>query len=275
MTRLVPQRFGPSWRSAIGLIQHPSEPAAQRNAFLLARPMGLAATRSASMYRVLADRLARTGASVMRFDYHGTGDSPGEEGDQSLADWSRDVEEAQACLIDAAHPHHIDWFGMGLGATLMLQAALRVPSPPRRLVLWEPLDDGESHLQALLLAHRREMAMQLAQPWHDLLAQGLVQEPRVPGSVLGFHIGAQLTNDLQNLPALTHWLSLATTRGMDITVCAMEDSLQRWSHNLPASVRERLHWVPLQTATNWMSSEAMGAAVVPPEIHRILEILTR
>lgn len=278
MTTLVPRRFGPTWRSAVGLIQHPAEVNAPRGAFLLARPMGLAATRSASMYRVLADRLCRAGASVMRFDYHGTGDSPGEEADQSVSDWARDIEEAQACLLDAclpASPAHIDWFGMGLGANLMLQAALRVPHAPRRLVLWEPIADGAEHLGALLNAHRQELAMQLDQAWPDLIAQGLVQEPRLPGSVLGFHIGPQLANDLQTLPALPHWLPLAVERGIDITLCAPEAASHTWSQSLPASVRNRLHWVPLQTATNWMSSEAMGAAVVPPELNRILEALTR
>lgn len=278
MTTLVPRRFGPAWRSAVGLIQHPSDASASRGAFLLARPMGLAATRSASMYRVLADRLARTGASVMRFDYHGSGDSPGEEADQSVSDWARDIEEAQACLQHAclpATPTHIDWFGMGLGANLMLQAALRMPRAPRRLVLWEPIADGAEHLRTLLEAHRQEMALQLDQPWPELLAQGLVQEPRLPGSVLGFHIGAQLTNDLQTLPTLTHWLPLAVEQGIDITLCAPEAALQAWSQGLPAQVSERLHWVPLQSTTNWLSSEAMGAAVVPPELNRILEALTR
>lgn len=278
MTTLVPRRFGPAWRSAVGLIQHPGDNSAPRGAFLLARPMGLAATRSGSMYRVLADRLARTGASVMRFDYHGTGDSPGEEADQSLADWARDIEEAQTCLLDAcspATPTHIDWFGMGLGANLMLQAALRVHQAPRRLVLWEPIADGAEHLRSLLEAHRREMAMQLDQPWPDLIAQRMVLEPSLPGSVLGFHVGPQLTNDLQTLPSLTHWLPLAIERGIDITLCAPEAASQAWSQGLPAAVRDRLHWVPLQTTTNWMSNEAMGAAVVPPELNRILEALTR
>ena len=278
MTTLVPRRFGPTWRSAVGLIQHPSETSAPRGAFLLARPMGLAATRSASMYRVLADRLARTGASVMRFDYHGTGDSPGEEADQSIADWARDIEEAQASLLQAclpATPTHVDWFGMGLGANLMLQAALRVPQAPRRLVLWEPIADGAAHLRALLDAHRQEMALQLDQSWPELIAQGLVQEPRLPGSVLGFHVGPQLTNDLQTLPALTHWLPLAIEQGIDVTLCTPEATSQALSQGLPAAVRDRLHWVPLQTPTNWMSSEAMGAAVVPPELNRILEALTR
>lgn len=278
MTTLVPRRFGPTWRSAVGLIQHPSESDSPRGAFLLARPMGLAATRSASMYRVLADRLARSGASVMRFDYHGTGDSPGEEADQSVADWARDIEEAHACLLHNClppTPTHVDWFGMGLGANLMLQAALRVPQAPRRLVLWEPIVDGAEYLRAMLDAHRREMALQLDQSWQELIEQGLVQEPRLPGSVLGFHVGPQLSNDLQTLPALTHWLPLAIERGVDITLCAPEHAAQTWSQQLPAPLRDRLRWVPLQSATNWMSSEAMGAAVVPPELNRILEALTR
>ena len=278
MTTLVPRRFGPTWRTAVGLIQHLGDGSAPQGAFLLARPMGLAATRSASMYRVLADRLARSGASVMRFDYHGTGDSPGEEADQSVSDWARDIEEAHACLLHAClplTPTHVDWFGMGLGANLMLQAALRVPQAPRRLVLWEPIVDGAEHLRAMLDAHRREMALQLDQSWHELIEQGLVQEPRLPGSVLGFHVGPQLSNDLQTLPALTHWLPLAIAQGIDVTLCAPEHAAQTWSHQLPAPLRDRLHWVPLQSATNWMSSEAMGAAVVPPELNRILEALTR
>lgn len=275
MTTLVPQRFGPAWRTAVGLIQRPTEPTSGQPAFLLARPVGLAATRSASMYRVLADRLVRTGATVMRFDYHGTGDSPGEEPDQSVADWARDIEEAQSCLLSACQPAHTDWFGMGLGANLMLQAALRVPRPPRRLVLWEPVTDGAAHLGALIEAHRHEMALQLDQSWSDLIAQGLVREPALPGSVLGFHMGPQLTNDLQTLPALTPWLSLATERGMDITICVPQGSPQAWSDAMPPALKQSLQWTPLQSPTNWLSSEAMGAAVVPPELNRILEALTR
>ena len=275
MTTLVPQRFGPNWRPSVGLIQRPTESASGRTAYLLARPIGLAATRSASMYRVLADRLVRTGATVMRFDYHGTGDAPGEETDQSVADWARDIEEAQSCLLSACQPAHTDWFGMGLGANLMLQAASRVPRPPRRLVLWEPVTDGVAHMADLICAHRQEMALQLDQPWPDLLAQGLVKEPSLPGSVLGFHMGAQLTNDLQTLPPLTPWLSLAMDRGVDVTVCVPQASPQAWFDAMPHSAKERLHWTPLQSTTNWLSSEAMGAAVVPPELNRILEALTR
>lgn len=275
MSALVPQRFGPAWRPAVGLLQRPTPASNGAGAFLLARPIGLAATRSASMYRVLADRLVRTGASVMRFDYHGTGDAPGEEADQSLSDWARDIEEAHACLVAATQPDHTDWFGMGLGANLMLQTALRVPHRPRRLVLWEPVTDGPAHLQALLDAHRAEMALQLDQSWSDLRAQGLVEEPHFPGSVLGFDAGPQWVNDLQTLPSLSPWLTMAVEQGIDVTVCVPETAPDTWAQSLPAPVKGRLHWLPLPNPTNWLSSEAMGAAVVPPELNRILEALTR
>jgi len=62
---------------------------------------------------------------------------------------------------------------MGLGANRMVQAALRVPQAPRRLVLSEPIADGTAHLRALLDAHRQEMALQLDQSWPELIAQGL------------------------------------------------------------------------------------------------------
>jgi pimeloyl-ACP methyl ester carboxylesterase len=275
MMALVPKRFGPVWRSAVGLIQNPTGDHANRSAFLLARPIGMAATRSASMYRVLADRLTRKGASVMRFDYHGTGDSPGEEAAQSLEDWGRDIEEAQACLIQCVNPSQVDWFGMGLGANLMLQAALRCPHAPRRMLLWEPIADGRQHMDALMRAHRQELSMQLARDWQSLRARGMVSEPGLPGSVLGFEVGEQLFNDLQNLPPLHGWLQLGVDHGIDITVCAPAEDIARWSNELQPSQRDRVRWHPLTSQTNWLSSEAMGAAVVPPELNSILEALTQ
>lgn len=275
MKALVPMRFGPSWRIATGLIQHPTGSQANRCAFLLARPIGLAATRSASMYRVLADRLSRKGASVMRFDYHGTGDAPGEEADQSLSDWIADIEEAQACLMAQANPTHADWFGMGLGANLMLQAAMRCPHAPRKMLLWEPIGNGQQHMDALMQAHRQELSMQLARDWPTLLALGMAKEPALPGSVLGFDVGQQLINDLQNLPPLPGWLQLGVDHGIDITVCAQAEDIARWSDDLQPSQRDRVRWHPLTSQTNWLSSEAMGAAVVPPELNSILQALTQ
>lgn len=273
MSTFVPRRFGPDQRKVLGILQQPPSGQEVRSSFLLARPIGMAATRSASMYRVLSDRLCRQGAAVLRFDYHGTGDSPGEEVAQSVEGWTRDVQEAHTALTETAACADVDWFGMGLGANLMAMAALRVPRPPRRLVLWEPVEDGAQYLENCLNAHRQELAMQLARPWPRLVAEGMAVEPTLPGSVLGFDMGPQLHNDLLNLGALGPWVALAAQRGVELTVCAGPEHLARWAHawatDLPTPVRQ----LPLAAQTNWLSSEAMGAAVVPPELNSILEIL--
>ena len=46
-------------------------------AVLLCNPFGEEASRSHRTFRVLATQLERTGFSVLRFDYSGTGDSLG------------------------------------------------------------------------------------------------------------------------------------------------------------------------------------------------------
>ena len=274
MSTFVPLRFGPAHRTVLGLLQQPASSAQGSGSFLLARPIGLAATRSASMFRVLSDRLCRQGATVMRFDYHGTGDAPGDEVTQSLEGWTRDVQEAHHALGHAVTAAHTDWFGMGLGANLMALAALRSPRPPRRLVLWEPIEHGPAHIDDWLAAHRRELAMQLADTWPRLVARGMAAEPEIPGSVLGFDIGQQLHNDLLNLPALAPWLRMAVERGAQVTLCGAPERLARWTQALPDNVRTEVLQVPLTSQTNWLSSEAMGAAIVPPELGRILEILS-
>lgn len=274
MSTFVPRRFGPPNRTVLGLLQQPTPSSPGDGSFLLARPIGLAGTRSASMFRVLSDRLCRQGATVMRFDYHGTGDSPGDEATQSLEGWARDVQEAHNALGQAATTPQTDWFGMGLGANLMALAALRTMRPPRRLVLWEPVEHGPAHLEDWVVAHRRELAMQLADTWPRLVAKRLATEPTMPGSVLGFDIGAQLHNDMLNLPALAPWLRMSVERGVAVTLCGAPERLARWAQALPENVRDGVRQVPLTSQTNWLSSEAMGAAIVPPELGRILEILS-
>jgi uncharacterized protein len=196
------RRFGRATREMVGLLLRPSNAAARRPAFLFCRPFGQEATRTASMYRVLADRLAREGTPVLAFDYHGTGDSPGEEGDQTLRGWTEDIEAAHALLQDeAGGPVH--WFAMGLACQMALRAAARIEQPPAHLVLWEPVFDGKTYLDAMFAAHRDELAYEYQQTWAQLIRQGRATEPAVPGDVLGFELGQALVDEirlLQHLP---------------------------------------------------------------------------
>ena len=248
----------------VGVHQEARGEARPRARFLLCRPLGQEAVRTAAVFRVLADRLAREGCDSLRFDYHGTGDSPGEEHQQSLAHWVEDTLAAHEQLDPGAGvPVH--WFGMGLGATLALRSAMRAKTLPTHLVLWEPVLDGKAYAQTLLEAHRAELTREFGEPWHRLLQTGKVVEPTLPGDVLGFDIGQQLADELAQLHDVT--LAPALRRGIHVT-CAVHAEQRALLTGLDGNALLRLHTV--ESRTNWMSSQAMGTAIVPTDLPRTL-----
>lgn len=250
----------------VGVLQQPSATTPRRARYLLCRPMGQESVRAASVFRVLSDRLAREGCEVLRFDFHGTGDSAGDEDQQTLADWVSDVQTAhQQIAVDATAP--VNWFGMGLGANLALRAALTATSVPRHLVLWEPILNGLHYVQALLDGHKAELARELGHPWARLMQMGKVSEPTVPGDVLGFHIGPALARDLHGLNNFDPVPALEL--GIQVTCCVSDETqLAHLSTALGAHPLLKLQVVAERI--NWMSSQAMGTAIVPPDLPRTL-----
>jgi pimeloyl-ACP methyl ester carboxylesterase len=258
------RRFGQPAREMVGVFQHAREGSTVRARYLLCRPLGQEAVRAATVFRVLSDRLAREGCEVLRFDYHGTGDSPGEEDQQSLAAWVEDTLAAHEQLSPGAGtPVH--WFGLGLGATVALQAALHAKAAPEHLVLWEPVLDGRAYAQSLLSAHRAELVREFGHPWERLLQLGKAAEPTLPSNVLGFEVGRQLAADLQQLEPFT--LAPALQRGIRIT-CAVHSEQRALLAGQGESISLCLHTV--ETRTNWMSSQAAGTAIVPADLPRLL-----
>jgi pimeloyl-ACP methyl ester carboxylesterase len=258
------KQFGRPDRGMVGVLQQarlqdPSQ-APARARYLLCRPMGQEAVRAASVFRVLSERLAREGCDVLRFDYHGTGDSPGEEDQQSLEGWVEDTLAAHEQLNADAH-----WFGMGLGANIALHAALRAKSPPKHLVLWEPILSGPGYVQALLNGHRAELTREFGHPWDRLLRLGKVSEPTLPGDVLGFQVGPQLANDLLHLQDLP--LTSAARRGIQITCCIHDEHRAMLA---ASSTNPLIKLVTVTDRIDWMSSQAMGTTIVPPDLPRTL-----
>lgn len=263
-THLSIRRFGRPTREMVGVYQQARGRAALRACFLLCRPMGQEAVRTAAVYRVLADRLAREGCASLRFDYHGTGDSPGEESDQTLSGWIGDTLDAHEQLAPGQGVPVI-WFGMALGATLALRAAPRARILPSQLVLWEPVLDGADYASTLIEAHRAELAREFDVPWSRLLSSGKAVEPTLPGDILGFDIGPALADELQQLKEVS--LAPPLRRGIRVT-CAVQPGQRASLASLEGNAQLRLHNV--EQRIDWMSSQAMGTAIVPPDLTRTL-----
>jgi len=138
----APFRFGP--RSLFGWYDAPQPGGPRRPcAVLLCNPTGDDAVRAHRPLRHLAARLAASGFAVLRFDFHGTGDSPGDERQPDrVSTWLEDVRLAVTELRARSGEETIAVVGLRLGGTLaMLAEAEGVES----LVLWGPYARGAAY----------------------------------------------------------------------------------------------------------------------------------
>lgn len=111
-------------------------------------------TRSHRSLRHLADRLARAGIPALRFDYDGTGDSPGSDLDAGrFAAWQASVRVAIRHARRLSGAARVSLVGVRLGASLA--ASVAQDERVEDLVLWNPCVAGRAYvreLQALAMA---------------------------------------------------------------------------------------------------------------------------
>ncbi|SHM40004.1 alpha/beta fold hydrolase [Rhizobacter sp. OV335] len=128
---------------------HVADAVPRRDAVVvICNPMGYEYAHGHRSLRHLADDLARSGVPALRFDYHGTGDSPGLETDAGrLQRWQDDVHAAIAAAQSLSGSARVGLLGVRLGATLAaLVAAQREVD---WLVLWNVCASGRRHVREM------------------------------------------------------------------------------------------------------------------------------
>jgi pimeloyl-ACP methyl ester carboxylesterase len=257
-------RFGTADRTLVGALWMPHG-ANLRVGFVMCRPFGSEAIRANMFYRTLASRLAAEGCAALCFDYHGTGESPGDGKDQTMAGWQSDILVADAYLRERSGISRCHWFGLGLGAALACRAAigtLAASNRPAHLVLWEPVEDGGRYAESMCEKHRCEMERWFRARWSVIRRDFGEPEPALPGVVLGCEVGTELADDLKGLDGLPIDTLLAA--GVRITA-GRAVSAASW----PESPRMRSFRI--EHPVDWMTSHApdgeeyRGAAIVPNE----------
>jgi pimeloyl-ACP methyl ester carboxylesterase len=258
---MTPLRFGSIDREMLGMLTSPGAGKGDL-AVLFCNPFGQEAVRTKAMYRAFAERLLRQGVHALRFDYHGTGDSPGEDDEQSLTDWIRDTRMAREALLRATEARRLQVFGLGLGATIAARTALDLDPVPERLVLWQPVTDGAAYIERMKTVHRQDLALAFGETWPAVREFLHTAEPQAPGFILGYPLGQRLTEDLATLGELP--LQVLAERGCRICCAAAPRECGQ------AVKHTRIRWHTPQQDLNWMSNEARGAAIVSPEIVSVL-----
>ena len=257
---MTPMIFGPGSRRLFG-VYHATEGAADA-AVLLCPPFGQEAIRTHRMFRVLSDRLARAGMPVLRFDYHGTGDAPGEDFEGDIHGWVRDVGIAHEELRRRAAPRRIIWLGSRLGAAMAVLATQGGYSDLSRLVLWDPILDGARYLDDVRTAHVSALEVSYLRPRPEWRRSLVEDKDAFTDELLGFAVSPELRQQLRALsPSSMNLPPLHTT----IVLADPEDTV---AHTWTLEQAERgapVRLVPFSHSLVWTSDPFADSALVPAE----------
>jgi pimeloyl-ACP methyl ester carboxylesterase len=138
--------FGEATRQLYGVHHMPKSQQYRDTAVLFCPPLGREYMRTHRGLVRLAERLAREGYHVLRFDYYATGDSAGDDGDGTVQQWTDDARTAIQELRDLSGVERIIILGIRMGAALATLAATERRT--EGLLLWDPVIDGPAHLSA-------------------------------------------------------------------------------------------------------------------------------
>ncbi len=234
-------------------IYHPAEGARKSmSGVVLCNPYGEEAIRAHRIFRVLASRLARIGLHVLRFDYFGTGDSSGSSDDGTPARWTKDVLTAHDELVRQSGASEVTWVGLRYGANMALAASAR-PVSLTRLILWDPVLNGQRYLDELAESHSAYMKWEL-EFWR--------QRDDTPPQSLGWRLTDDFRGALERLDLSKPRFSwahsiLAILSGPN----SQAESVLPW---VAEGQRTRVHVV--QCESPWNSDEALNSTLVPAQI---------
>ena len=255
---VTPFHFGASERTMFGVYHHPEQRAPRAPAVLLCNPFGEEAIRSFRIFRVLAERLARAGSPVLRFDYFGTGDSSGECSEFSVAGMREDILTAHDELLDLSAKQRCVWVGLGLGASAAYLAALEVRPTLAGLVMWDPTISGADYLDVLLQSHVKMRAQFLEQSVEKVKARDFANLSELC-EALGFVLCPELKAEIRAIDLMAS--SVPTARKMSI-MGAGREAQERLARRIGDAGRS-IHLYKEEDANSWNSDEALNSYVVP------------
>ncbi len=126
MPRAEPRYFGPAGRVCFGWLHRPAAGRpARAGGLVICNPFGHEAVSAHRTLRHFAEAAAALGVAALRFDYHGTGDSTGD--DRVPGRWDAWVESVHAAMDELRRTGitHVYLLGVRLGAAIATAAAAR------------------------------------------------------------------------------------------------------------------------------------------------------
>jgi exosortase A-associated hydrolase 2 len=131
------------------ILHRPASAVAIRGGVIYVHPFAEEMNKSRRMAALMSRRLAQCGFVVLQIDLYGCGDSSGELRDATVSNWRADIQAAADWMLGRGLGPLTLW-GLRLGALLALDWSRSTATPHERVLLWQPVSSGESHLTQFL-----------------------------------------------------------------------------------------------------------------------------
>lgn len=213
------------------LFHKPYPDQACRGVIIYVHPFGDEMNKSRRMAAMQARAFAATGFSVLQIDLFGCGDSSGEFCDARWDIWKQDL----ACARNWLENHFavpVSLWGLRLGALLALDFAKDQPDPIDRLILWQPVINGESFLNQFL---RLRLANEIlaGDSAEKKTGTNMMRQRMEKGEVLevaGYELAPELAAAIDRLKAAElsvgkstiHWFEIVAEAGRSMTPAGVQ-----------------------------------------------------
>ena len=217
-------------------VHHQPQGQAARGAVVYVHPFAEEMNKSRRMAALQSRAFARAGYAVLQIDLLGCGDSSGDFGDATWADWVDDVVAA-ARWMRHRYAQPLWLWGLRAGCLLACEAAQRIDAPCN-LLLWQPPATGKLLLQQFLrLKLAGDMLSGQAKGAMDKLRSQLAAGEAV--EIAGYALAPALASGLESatlnatpVPGQVAWLEVSTRE--DVTLLpASEVVIERWQRAGP------------------------------------------
>jgi len=217
--------------------------------------------KSRHMVAMQAQELAKQGVAVLVFDLYGTGDSEGCFSDSSWSIWKQNITTACQWLMEQG-AQSITLWGLRSGALLALDYAQDATHEIKKILLWQPVLNGETFiLQFLRLRIAAKMMDQNAGQEKTSELKLKLQKGQ-PIVVAGYTLSPDLANPIMALRA--NKIELQNTNEIFIfeIVKNFDTSISIANHQFSSDVKNKNTTIkihPVVGNTFWSTQEITHA----------------
>jgi len=255
---IAPFYFGVPEKELFGCLHMPEADSSLNCGVVVCQPFGHEYVNSHRALRQLAVRLADAGFPVLRFDYHGCGDSRGETTEGSIPEWISNISQVIFELQQRAKVSKVCLLGLRLGATLAMLNA-RTWDGVASLVLWDPILNGRTHLKGLTALQAEMLRFRPK--------SGRVQRAQYPVDIFGFPMSEALCRSIGEIDLLQN------PQKVPKHVLLVETQPSEGSRQLRTNLQSTgatVHHECMEAAHLWLPT-ADGSLLVPG---RVLQLIT-